>query len=139
HGGAARLGPRRPRAATGNVAKARAELAEALKREPDHAPALLIQACLALETGNDAEAEAALVHLEDVAAGSKELKLLQRLRELRRTPGTSWQQAFREAWVSLGRPDFQKSPLLPGARPCRRTPPSLARSRRRGRGRARTR
>ena len=104
-------------AATGNVEKARAELAEALKLSPEYAPALLIQACLALETGNDAEAETSLAHLEDAEPGNKEAKLLRRVRELRRTPGTSWQQAFREAWVSLGRPDFQKSRLLPGATP----------------------
>ncbi|MCY1018137.1 hypothetical protein [Pyxidicoccus sp. MSG2] len=104
-------------AATGDTAKARAALAEALKLAPDHAPALFVQACLALEAGNDAEAGDALEKLEDAVPGSKEAKLLQRLRELRRTPGTSWQQAFREAWVALGRPDFQKSRLLPGATP----------------------
>ncbi len=104
-------------AATGDAATARAALAEALKLAPEHAPALFVQACLALEAGNDAEAGDALEKLEDAAPGSRELKLLQRLRELRRTPGTSWQQAFREAWVALGRPDFQKSRLLPGATP----------------------
>lgn len=104
-------------AATGNVEKARAALDEALKLAPDHAPAILLQACLALETGNDAEAGAALERLEDAAPGSPEVKLLQKLRELRRTPGTGWQQAFREAWVSLGRPDLRKSQLLPGATP----------------------
>ncbi|MBZ4417605.1 lipopolysaccharide assembly protein LapB [Myxococcus sp. RHSTA-1-4] len=104
-------------AATGNADKARAELAEALKLAPDHAPALFLQACLAVEAGNDAEAGAALEKLEDAAPGSKTVKLLERLRELRRTPGTGWQQAFREAWVSLGRPDLRKSQLLPGATP----------------------
>ncbi|QSQ21423.1 hypothetical protein JY651_40585 [Pyxidicoccus parkwayensis] len=104
-------------AATGDSEKARTALAEALKLAPDHAPALLVQACLALEAGNDAEAGAALEKLEDAAPGSKEAQLLHRLRELRRAPGTSWQQAFREAWVSLGRPDFEKSTLLPGATP----------------------
>jgi hypothetical protein len=104
-------------AATGNAEKARASLAEALKLAPDHAPALFLQACLAVEAGNDAEADAALEKLEDVAPDAKEVKLLERLRELRRTPGTGWQQAFREAWVSLGRPDLRRSRLLPGATP----------------------
>lgn len=104
-------------AATGDVEKARTALAEALKLAPDHAPALLVQACLTLETGDDAEAGTALQKLEDAEPGSPEAQLLHRLRELRRAPGTSWQQAFREAWVSLGRPDFQKSTLLPGATP----------------------
>jgi hypothetical protein len=104
-------------AATGDAEQARTVLADALKRAPDHAPALLVQACLAMDAGNDAEATAALEKLEDAAPGSTEARLLQRMGELRRVPGTGWQQAFSEAWVALGRPDFQKSPLLPGATP----------------------
>jgi hypothetical protein len=104
-------------AATGDAATARTKLAEALKLAPDHAPALLVQACLELDAGRDAEAGAALERLKDAAPNRPEVKLLERLRELRRTPGTGWQQAFREAWVSLGRPDLQKSQLLPGATP----------------------
>lgn len=104
-------------AATGDAEQARAALAEALKQAPDHAPALLVQACLAMDAGNDAEAAAALEKLEDAEPGSTEAKLLQRMRELRRAPGTGWQQAYREAWVALGRPDLQKSTLLPGATP----------------------
>ncbi len=104
-------------AAVGDLEQARRELAEVRKLSPEYAPGLLVQACVALEAGDDAEADAALEALEDKVPNSREVKLLQKLRELRRTPGTSWQQAFHDAWVSLGRPDFQKSRLLPGATP----------------------
>lgn len=104
-------------AATGDRVKAREALGHALKVAPDYAPALLVQACLALDEGHDAEAGAALERLVALAPRSPEVQLLERLRELRKVPGTSWQQAFREAWVSLGRPDLQKSKLLPGAVP----------------------
>ncbi|MCP3137059.1 hypothetical protein [Pyxidicoccus xibeiensis] len=101
-------------AATGDVAKARVELFEAYKLSPRYAPSLLIQACLAMEEGNDGEADNALAALKTIAPRAPELKLLEGLRERRRVAGTSWQQAFRETWVALGRPDFQKSKLLPG-------------------------
>jgi tetratricopeptide (TPR) repeat protein len=113
-----RLSDRAARAtATGDRVKAREALAQALKVAPDYAPALLVQACLALDEGNELEAGAALERLVALAPRSPEVQLLERLRELRKVPGTSWQQAFREAWVSLGRPDLQKSKLLPGAVP----------------------
>jgi hypothetical protein len=104
-------------AATGNRVKAREALGEAQKLAPDFPPVLLVQTCLALDEGNDAEAGAALAKLGAAAPGSPEVAMLEGMRALRSVPGTSWQQAFREAWVSLGRPDFQKSILLPGATP----------------------
>ncbi|NVJ25451.1 MULTISPECIES: tetratricopeptide repeat protein [Myxococcus] len=104
-------------AATGDLKKARESLGEALMLAPQHAPALLVHACLALEEGNDAEVTTVLAQLTAAAPGSREVKLLETLRELRRAPGVSWQQGFRQAWVKLGRPDFRKSELLPGATP----------------------
>jgi hypothetical protein len=104
-------------AAVGHLEQARTELAALRTLSPEYAPGLLIQACVGLEAGNDAEADAALKALEAKVPNSREVKLLQKVRELRRTPGTGWQQAFRQAWVALGRPDFQKSRLLPGATP----------------------
>jgi len=104
-------------AATGERAKARELLAATLKQAPKHAPALLVRACLALEEDNDAEFREALQQLDAAAPGSMEARLLERLHTLRRAPDMDWQQAFREAWVALGRPDFQQSALLPGATP----------------------
>ncbi|NVJ19543.1 tetratricopeptide repeat protein [Myxococcus sp. AM010] len=104
-------------AATGQRVQAHEALAAALKLSPQHAPALLVKACLALEEGQDTEARDALRRLEAAAPGASEAKLLARLYELRRGSGMDWQQAFRQAWVDLGQPDFQQSALLPGATP----------------------
>ncbi|MCP3063408.1 tetratricopeptide repeat protein [Myxococcus sp. K38C18041901] len=105
-------------AASGDTKKARESLGEALMLAPKYAPALLVHACLALQEGNDSEAAEALERLEAEAPGSTEVALLQAMRERRRAPDAgTWQQAFRDAWLKLGRPDFRQSELLPGATP----------------------
>lgn len=102
--------------AAGELARARQQLEEVLAEEPHRAPALLLQACIALETRDTPGAEAALDRLRSAAPGQLEPALLQRMREYRnRVPASGWRQAFLQAWTELGRPSFASSPLLPEA------------------------
>lgn len=97
----------------GDFALARRLIEEALAQAPLHAPALLLQACVALETGDNQMAEGALTRLKSAAPGRVEAEFLQRLLAHRtRAPGLGWRQGFLRAWVELGRPNFLDSPLL---------------------------
>ncbi|WP_426734371.1 tetratricopeptide repeat protein [Myxococcus faecalis] len=110
-------------AASGDSKKARESLGEAMMLAPSFAPALLVHVCLALQEGNDPEAAEVLERLKAEAPGSPEVALLEALRERRRAPDAgTWQQAFRDAWNKLGRPDFRQSELLPGATPLPQDP-----------------
>lgn len=97
----------------GDLVLARRQMEEALTQNPGHAPALLLQACMALEEGDSQAAEAALVRLKAAAPEHLEAELLTRLLALRtRVPSVGWRQAFLLAWTELGRPSFLDSPLL---------------------------
>ena len=102
--------------AAGKLPRARQQLEEVLAEEPHRAPALLLQACIALETRDTPGAEAALDRLRSAAPGQLEPALLQRMLEYRnRVPAPGWRQAFLQAWTELGRSTFASSPLLPEA------------------------
>lgn len=97
----------------GDLPLARRQLAEALVQAPLHAPALLLQACTALEAGDIQAAEEALARLESAAPGRAEVGLLQRLLAHRtQPPALGWRAAFLRAWTEVGRPSFSDSPLL---------------------------
>lgn len=97
----------------GDLARARKQLEEALTQNPGHAPALLLQACIALEEGDSQAVEAALLRLRAAAPGRLEAELLTRLLTHRtRAPAMGWRRAFLSAWTELGRPSFLDSPLL---------------------------
>jgi hypothetical protein len=88
----------------------------ALAEAPDHAPALLVLACISLETGALQDAREVIVRLRTLAPEQPEPWLLQKLLESRqRASPVGWGQAFLEAWTELGRPDLQGSRLLPKA------------------------
>ncbi len=97
----------------GDFPRARKQLAEALVQAPLHAPALMLQACVALEEGDTQGALEALARLESAAPGRVETALLQRLlAHHTHTPELGWRQAFLQAWRELSRPSFMDSPLL---------------------------
>lgn len=97
----------------GDVALARKLIDEAVAEDPNHAPALVLQACMDLEAGDFQAAQAALIRLKAAAPESLEAELLQRLLEHRkRAPEMGWRQAFLRAWTELDRPSFLDSPLL---------------------------
>ena len=97
----------------GDLAQARRQIEEALTQNPGHAPALLLQACMALEEGNSQAVEAALVRLRAFAPGRLEASLLTRVLAHRtRAPAMGWRRAFLLAWTELGRPSFLDSTLL---------------------------
>ncbi|WP_224240603.1 hypothetical protein [Hyalangium gracile] len=97
----------------GDLALARKQLEVALAEAPNHSPALLLQACLALEAGEFAVARGTLARLEAVAPDRLEARLLERLLVHRtQSPEMGWRQAFLRAWTELGRPGFLESPLL---------------------------
>jgi len=99
---------------TGDLPQARQHLKDALARDPHHAPALLFQACLALEAGDSPEAERLLGRLQAVTPEGLESRLLQRLMAHHtHTPTAGWRRNFLRAWTELGRPDFTGSSLLP--------------------------
>lgn len=99
---------------TGNLPEARQRLEEALAQDPRDAPALLMQASLALEVEDLQTAAAALARLRDLAPERPEPRLLQQLMKHRtQPPGASWRHAFLRAWMELGHPSFVNSPLLP--------------------------
>ena len=85
-------------------------LSAALEAGRFYAPAWLVNACWYLEQGEWNLTRAILSHprLRD----TPEARLLLELAE-RRPRSSDWRHAFFEAWKSLGRPDFSKSPLLP--------------------------
>ncbi len=99
---------------TGDLPQARQHLRDALEREPHSAPALLFQACLALEAGDSPEVEKLLGRLQAVTPEGLEPRLLQRLvAHHTNTPKAGWRRNFLRAWTELGRPDFTRSSLLP--------------------------
>jgi hypothetical protein len=99
---------------TGALSQARQHLEEALAHEPHYAPALLFQACLALEAGDSPKAELLLGRLQAVTPEGLELQLLQRLvAHHTHAPTAGWRRNFLRAWTELGRPSFTESSLLP--------------------------
>ena len=97
----------------GDLVQARKQIEEALTQNPDHAPALLLQACMALEEGDSQAVEAALVRLRAAAPERLEAEMLTRLLAHRtRAPAMGWRRAFLLAWTELGRPSFLDSTWL---------------------------
>ncbi|WP_224371503.1 hypothetical protein [Hyalangium versicolor] len=97
----------------GDVALARKQIDEAVAEDPHHAPALLLQACMALESGDFSAARVALTRLKSEVPERRGAELLERLLVYRtRAPEMGWRQAFLKAWTELGRPGFLDSPLL---------------------------
>lgn len=100
--------------AQGDMSRARKEISAALVEAPDHAPALLILACIELEENNRSAAREVIARLRAAAPTHPEPKLLELLLAHReRALSSAWGQAFLQAWSELDRPDFQHSPLLP--------------------------
>ena len=100
--------------ASGDYTKALRYITLALDKSPQHAPAFLVLACIAIEAGQFDEARQALARLRSLAPSAAEVALLSELTEHRqRDTASSWMQAFFAAWAKLDRPDFQKSLLLP--------------------------
>gem|GEM_PF-1215302 len=100
--------------AAGELLHARRQVEAVLAVEPLHAPTLLLQACLALESGERSEVEMALARLQSAAPGQLEPVLLEEMwKSLTQDPSHGWRSAFLRAWVELGRPSFASSPLLP--------------------------
>jgi hypothetical protein len=101
-------------AAEGDLGLARQEITAALAETPDHAPSLLVLACISLEAGALQEAREVIARLRTLAPAQPEPRLLQQLLENReRASPVGWGQAFLDAWTELGRPDLQGSRLLP--------------------------
>jgi hypothetical protein len=98
----------------GELERAREECTTALAEVPDHAPALVVLACIALEAGDPGAAQDVLVRLAALAPGQPESRILEMLlANQRRATPAGWGQAFLEAWTELGRPDLQESAVLP--------------------------
>lgn len=97
-----------------DMALARKELTSTLAAAPGDEPALLVLACIDLEENQLSEAGEVISRLRTLAPGRPEPKLLERLLSHRQqSPSSGWGQTFVDAWMELGRPDFQHSPLLP--------------------------
>lgn len=102
----------------GNRPQARQQLEEALAQNPRDAPALLMQACLALEAADTQTVKTALERLQGLAPERLEPQLVHRMMESRtRFPRMDWRPAFLQAWTELGRPSFVESPWLPEVDP----------------------
>jgi hypothetical protein len=98
----------------GDLPRARQQLEEALAQDPRSAPALLLQACLALEAADTQAVKTVLEHLSRLAPERLEPQLIHRLMESRtRFPPMGWRQAFLQAWTELGHPSFVESSWLP--------------------------
>lgn len=102
----------------GELERARGEATAALAEVPGHAPALFVLACIALEAGDLRETQEVMARLKTMAPGQPEPRILEQLLENRRRASpVGWGQAFLEAWTQLGRPDLQRSTLLPESIP----------------------
>jgi hypothetical protein len=98
----------------GDRPQARRHLREALAYDPHYAPALLFEACLAMEAGDTLAAEVLLGRLHAAVPERPEPQLLQRMLAHRAdASAASWRQDFLRAWEELNRPSFADSPLLP--------------------------
>lgn len=98
----------------GELERAHEEAAAALAEVPGHAPALFVLACISLEAGELREAQQVMDRLQSQAPGQPELRILEKLLANQRSASrVGWGQAFLEAWTDLGRPDLQRSALLP--------------------------
>nr|WP_158502223.1 hypothetical protein [Vitiosangium sp. GDMCC 1.1324] len=96
---------------------------------PDHLPALLVLACIALEMGELRDAQEVIVRLRAMAPEQPEPRLLEKLLSERQRPvPVGWGQAFLEAWTQLGRPDLQRSLLLPDSTSVGLDAPALERA-----------
>jgi hypothetical protein len=113
-------------AAEGEHGRARAEVTAALAEAPEHAPALLVLACISLEAGELQDAWKAIVRLRAMAPAQPEPRILEKLLANRqRAVLAGWGHVFLEAWAELGRPDLQGSLLLPGSMFAARDEPEL--------------
>ncbi len=88
------------------------------RRPPDSevttARALLVLACNALEAGELHEARDVIVRLRALAPEQPEPWILEKLLVHRqRENPEGWGQVFLDAWIQKGRPDLQRSVLLP--------------------------
>jgi hypothetical protein len=100
-------------AVAGHLERARDAATHALVLAPEHASALLVLACIALEEGDAREATSTLNRLKAAAPMRKEPLLLERLLAYRQQmPKATWAQAFSAAWTEAGRPDFEAHHLL---------------------------
>ncbi len=78
------------------------------------ARALLVLACNALEAGDLHEARDAIIRLRSQAPEQPEPWILEKLLAHRqRESPEGWGQVFLDAWREMGRPDLQRSVLLP--------------------------
>lgn len=100
-------------ATAGHLERAREAAMQALALAPEHASALLVLACIALEEGDAREATSTLNRLKAAVPLRKEPLLLERLLAYRQqVPKSPWTQAFSAAWTEAGRPDFETHHLL---------------------------
>jgi hypothetical protein len=100
-------------ATAGHMEDARVAITKALAGAPGHPPALLVQACIALEEGNTREAASALERLRAAAPARLEHVFLEQLLAYRKRDSSSgWGAAFLAAWAEVGRPDFEAQHLL---------------------------
>ncbi len=96
------------------LAEAHQILDSVLEREPRHAPALFLRACLFLEANDLTFADRAIASLEGVAPGHPQTKMLRSLLRLREnTPALRWSDAYFSAWREAGRPDLNAQHFIP--------------------------
>lgn len=108
----------------GNLSQARQQLEEALAQDPRHAPALLMQACLALEAADTQTAKTALASLPGLALARLEPQLVHRMVELRALSYPSmvayrvalWSNTHGAAYLLAKRAEVTHRQLVPGAR-----------------------
>lgn len=94
--------------AWGDLAEAQAEVDAALARDPRDVTARFVAACLAIERGDLAAAEARAAELS--AAKVPQGKVLRALVARRReVPGEALRDALAPAWKAAGRPDLEKA------------------------------
>jgi hypothetical protein len=97
-----------------DVASARAELAFVLEHSRENPQALLVLACMELDSGRYDEAAQLIARLEQAAPGHQEVEVLRGLLALRKGhPELGWRKAYLQVWRKHGSPDLSRAHLLP--------------------------
>jgi hypothetical protein len=102
----------------GDPAAARAEIAAVLKASPGDVQALVIAACIEVETAGPEAAEPYVARLERLPTRPPETAVLrQLLSRRRRAPSEPIEDAVARAWSAAGAPDLSERHLFPSFDP----------------------